>query len=410
MLTINRKLFTVILLGAIAIGFIGGFGFKNYQNASFDNLIKTVINQDLGKPDTVDFGLFWQVWNALHEKYVDKNTVDTQKLIYGAIQGMVNAVGDPYTVFFEPDKSKKFQEEISGAFGGVGMEIGKRDDILTVIAPIKDSPAFRAGIQAGDKIVKINDRVTAGITVEEAVNLIRGTRGTRVTLTISPRGSTTTRNVELVRDVIRIPAVDWVMADKTAVLSIYSFNQNVDSEFKKAAQEILKSNADSIIVDLRNNPGGLLDSAINLAGWFLDRNSVVVIEDFGNGERNEFRSSGDASLKKYPVIILLNSGSASASEILAGAIKDNRGITLIGEKSFGKGSVQQLEKFRDGSSLKVTVAKWLTPSGVSITEKGIDVDESIEINAADIESGAVVIGETGKDPQLDRALEIIKTK
>ncbi|MBX4211424.1 MAG: S41 family peptidase [Candidatus Yanofskybacteria bacterium] len=410
MLTLNRKLFTFIVLGAVAIGFIGGFGFKNYQDTNVSNLIKTVINQDAGKPDTVDFGLFWQVWNSLQDKYVDKQKIDTQKLVYGAIQGMVNSVGDPYTVFFEPVTSKKFEEEISGAFSGVGMEIGKRDNTLTVISPIKDSPAFKAGIQAGDKITKINDRETADIPVEEAVNLIRGARGTRVTLTITPRSSNTSKTVELVRDTIKIPAVDWKLVDKTAVLSIYSFNQNVDSEFKKAAQEILKSNADRIVIDLRNDPGGLLDSSINLAGYFLDKNSLVVSEDFGNGTKNDFRSTGDASLKKYPVVILLNNGSASASEILAGAIHDNRGVTLVGEKSFGKGSVQQLEKFRDGSSLKVTVAKWLTPNGVSITEKGIDVDVKVEIKTTDIESGSILIGEPGKDPQLDKALEIIKSK
>lgn len=410
MLSIQRKLFTLIILGAIGIGFLGGIGFDRYQEAnSFNNVVKQLINIDVGKPDTVDFSLFWQTWNRLHEKYVDKNTLDTKKLLYGAIQGMVEAAGDPYTTFFEPVKSQKFQEEISGTFSGVGMEIGKRDNVLTVIAPIRNSPAFRAGIQAGDRILKVNDRDTTDLSIEEAVNLIRGARGTRVTLTISPKGSNDVKNVELVRENIKIPAVELTfVGDDVAVIEIFSFNQNVDAEFKNAAQDVLKSGATRVIVDLRNNPGGLLDSAVNLAGWFLDRGNIVVIEDFGNGTRNEFKASGDASLKKYQTIILINGGSASASEILAGALRDNRNIQLIGEKSFGKGSVQQLEKFFDGSSLKVTVAKWLTPNGISISDKGIEADITVEIDPAQIESGEVVIGEAGSDPQLDRAIEEVR--
>ncbi|HYU64842.1 MAG TPA: S41 family peptidase [Candidatus Paceibacterota bacterium] len=410
MLSIQRKLFTLIVLGAVGIGFVGGIGFSRHQDSnSINNVVKQLINQDVGKPDTVDFSLFWQAWNRLHDRYVDKSKLDTQKLLYGAIQGMVNAVGDPYTVFFEPSTSKKFQEEISGAFSGVGMEIGKKDNLLTVIAPIKDSPAFKAGIKTGDRILKVDDHATADLSIEEAVNLIRGPKGTRVTLTISPQGTTDTKNIELVRENIKIPAVDWkLIGNDVAVIEIYSFNQNVDSEFKKAAQEIQKSTATKIIVDLRNNPGGLLDSAVNLAGWFLDNGNVVVIEDFGNGKQNDYKTSGDASLKKYQTVILINGGSASASEILAGALHDNREIKLIGEKSFGKGSVQQLENFSDNSSLKVTIAKWLTPKGISISEKGIQPDIKVEINPKDIESGIVLIGEPGKDPQLDKAVEELR--
>ena len=376
------------------------------------SVVKNLINKDQEKPENVDFSLFWKVYNDLNAKYVDKGKVDPQKILYGAISGLVNSVGDPYTVFFEPVTSKKFQEEISGSFGGIGIEIGKRNNILTVISPIKDTPAFKAGIKAGDKILKIDTKPTANLAIEEAVNMIRGKKGTKVTLTIQTE-TNPTRDVELIRDAIKIPTIEWKLIEqgnkKIAYMQIYSFNQTVDSEFKKASEEILKSGATGFIVDLRNNPGGLLDSAINLAGWFLDKNKVVVNEAFGNGTKNEFRSDGNAALKQYPTVVLMNGGSASASEILAGALHDNRNIKIVGEKSFGKGSVQELQNYGDGSSLKVTIAKWLTPAGISISEKGIEADVEVKFKEEDLkEEGKIEIGTPGKDAQLDKAIEILK--
>ena len=375
------------------------------------SVVKNLINKDQEKPENVDFSLFWKVYNDLNAKYVDKGKVDPQKILYGAISGLVNSVGDPYTVFFEPVTSKKFQEEISGSFGGIGIEIGKRNNILTVISPIKDTPAFKAGIKAGDKILKIDTKPTANLAIEEAVNMIRGKKGTKVTLTIQTE-TNPTRDVELIRDAIKIPTIEWKLIEqgnkKIAYMQIYSFNQTVDSEFKKASEEILKSGATGFIVDLRNNPGGLLDSAINLAGWFLDKNKVVVNEAFGNGTKNEFRSDGNAALKQYPTVVLMNGGSASASEILAGALHDNRNIKIVGEKSFGKGSVQELQNYGDGSSLKVTIAKWLTPNGISISEKGIEADIEVKFKEEDLkEEGKIEIGTPGKDAQLDKAIEIL---
>lgn len=403
--SINRKILTLAILLSLTAGFAGGFLFQKNQGAeSLAGGIKQLINQD---SDTVDFGLFWNVWETLHEKYVDTEKIDTQKLVYGAISGMVDAVGDPYTVFLEPQISKKFQEEISGAFGGVGMEVGRRNDVLTVISPLKNTPAFRAGIKAGDRILKIDATSTADLSVDEAVNLIRGKPGTKVMLTLA--SGSDVKEVTLTRETIKVPAVDWkLINDRVAYIELSTFNQNVDGEFKKAAQEIIKSKADSIVLDLRNNPGGLLDSAVNIAGWFMDKNSIVTIEDMGDGNTTEFRSSGDASLKSYRMVVLINGGSASASEILAGALHDNRGIRLVGEKSFGKGSVQELVKFSGGSSLKVTIAKWLTPAGISISEKGIMADIEVKIDPKTVESSGLILGEPGKDPQLDKALEILK--
>lgn len=408
----TRKLLIIAIIISLAAGFGGGILFIQYKTTGTTdttNLLRQLIGKETGKPEDVDFSLFWDAWNTINSKYVNKAKINTQDLVYGAIKGMVNSLGDPYTVFFEPEGSKKFQEVISGAFGGVGIEIGKRNDVLTVIAPIKDTPAFKAGIKSGDKILKIDSKTTTDMALDEAVNLIRGKPGTRVTLTIS---NGNTRIVELVRENIKIPAVSWNMLGQNgkniAYMQIFAFNQNVDSEFKKSAEEILKSNADGLIVDLRNNPGGLLDSAINLAGWFLDRNKIITIEEFGDGKRNQFTSDGNAALKNYPTIILINGGSASASEILSGALHDNLGTRLVGEKTFGKGSVQELEKFSGGSSLKVTIAKWLTPNGISISEKGIEPDIKVEIPSKDTEENKIEIGTLGKDPQLDKAMDILR--
>ncbi len=406
----SRQILIISVIISLALGFTGGFWLQNLNTANSLSTVKNLINLDGGKSENVDFSLFWKVYNDLNVKYVDKGKIDSQKILYGAINGLVNSVGDPYTVFLEPVTSKKFQEEISGSFGGVGIEIGKRNNILTVIAPLKDTPAFKAGIKAGDKILKIDGKSTADLAIEEAVNLIRGKKGTKVILTIQ---NATTKDIELIRDNIKVPTIEWKLVEqgnkKIAYMQIYSFNQTIDSEFKKASEEILKSNANSLIIDLRNNPGGLLDSAINLAGWFLDKNQVVVSEVFRDGTKNEFRSDGNSSLKKYPTVILMNGGSASASEILAGALHDNRNIKIVGEKSFGKGSVQELQNYGDGSSLKVTIAKWFTPNGISISEKGIEADVEVKIKEEDLkEEGKIEIGAPGKDPQLDKAIEVLK--
>src|SRR3989344_2600935 len=406
----SRKILIVSIILSLALGFWGGFWLRPESANNSLKEIKKLINLEAGKPSEVDFSLFWKVYSDLQEKYVDSSKLEPEKVLYGAIGGMVNSIGDPYTTFFEPENSKKFQEEISGSFGGVGIEIGKRNDILTVIAPLKDTPAYKAGIKAGDKILKIDNKPTDNISIEEAVNLIRGKKGTKVILTIN---NGATKDIELIRDTIKVPTIEWKLVEKSgkniAYMQIFSFNQTVDSEFRKAAEEILKSDADAIVLDLRNNPGGLLDSAINLAGWFLDKGKLVVSEEFGNGTRNEFRSNGNASLKSYSVVVLINGGSASASEILAGAIHDNKGTRLVGVKSFGKGSVQELEKYDDGSSLKVTIAKWLTPDGISISETGIEPDVEVKISEEDLkEEGKIEIGTPGKDPQLDKALDLLK--
>ncbi|MBX4190448.1 S41 family peptidase, partial [Candidatus Parcubacteria bacterium] len=404
-----RKFIPVIIIICLAAGFGGGLLFaKSHATLEPSHVQQQVINQDTGKPQDVDFSLFWKAWNTLDQKYVDSGKVDYQKMLYGAISGMVNSVGDPYTVFFEPVTSKKFQEEIKGSFGGVGIEVGKKNDILTVIAPIKDTPAFKAGIQTGDKIAKIDGKSTAGMAIDDAVNLIRGKKGSKVILTII-NSKNEAKDISLIRDTIAVPTVEWKLVEsngkKVAYMHIYAFNENVDSEFKKATDEILKSEAQALIVDLRNNPGGLLDSAINLAGSFVDKGKPVVSEVFGNGLRNDFPSNGNAALKKYPTVLLVNGGSASASEILAGALHDNLNLKLVGEKTFGKGSVQELDNLDGGASLKVTIAKWYTPAGISISEKGIEPDIKVELT--DDQKKNIIFGDVEKDPQLQKALDVV---
>ena len=398
----NKKIIISVVAAALLAGFAGGFYFGDYW--SLPNTIGgDLINRDKNKPQDVDFNMFWQVWGLLKEKYVDRDQIDAQKLLYGAISGMVDAVGDPYTVFMTPKESEDFSQEIGGEFGGIGIEIGIRNDILTVIAPIKNTPAERAGIMAGDRILKIGDKITEGMTTGEAVTLIRGPLGTTVKLTIArDKKGSDSREIAIIRDKIKVPTVSLEILDgNVAHIGVFVFNKNVDSDFKELAKEVENSTAQKIILDLRNNPGGLLESAINLAGYFLGSDMVVVKQKTADGQELEFKSWSSGRLKRYPIVILLNKGSASASEILAGAIKDQRGVLIVGEKSFGKGSVQKLEELPGKSSVKITIAKWLTPKGTSINDEGISPDVFVERTEEDINNN--------RDPQLDKAVELMKS-
>lgn len=355
------------------------------------------------QPEDINFSLFWEAYNKLSESFIDPSKLDQQKIIYGAISGMTKSLDDPYTVFFTPEQGKMLQEDLSGSFEGIGAEIGMRKNQLTIIAPLKNTPAEKAGLKSGDVIVKIGDKETFDMTVEEAVRLIRGKGGTEVVLTIFREDWNETREIKIIRDTINIPSIDWELKDgNIAYIHIYHFDQALPFRFNQVAFEILNSSAQKIILDLRNNPGGYLEVSQDIAGWFLEEGQVITIEDFGGKKENDYyKAEGNGAFANYPMVILINGGSASASEILAGALRDNRKIQLIGEKSFGKGSVQEIVDLRDGSSIKVTIAKWLTPSGTSISEQGLNPDVAVEPEE-DKE------GEE-KDVQLDKALEIIKS-
>ena len=404
----GRLILIIAVLLALAGGFVGGKRYTERQiAASQDRIITAVTNEEVGKPSAVDFSLFWSVWNKLHERYVDAERLAAEALVYGAIEGMVNAVGDPYTVFFQPEPAQKFQESVGGSFSGIGIEIGKRDNGITVISPIRDSPAWIAGIKAGDVVIAVDDEDSTQWTVDEAVDRIRGKQGTTVHLTIYREGESAPLEFDIVRDTIRIPAVAWKMLDdKVAYVQLMTFNGNITDQFTKAANELRQQGATSLIIDVRDNPGGLLDAAVEIAGWLLPDDSLVVEGSFSDGTNEELRANGNEALVDLPTVIIINGGSASASEILAGALHDIRGLRLVGTTTYGKGSVQQLEDFYNGSALKVTIAKWFTPNGTSINDTGIAPTDELEIPEEEPEGGWL-FGEPGKDPQLDRALEIV---
>lgn len=389
----------LFFVGAILASFGAGFYFGQLQVPPPP--IEGVANQELGQPEEVDFSLFWDAWRILEEKFVDPEKINYQEMIYGAISGMVKSLKDPYTVFMPPVETKIFKEDVSGEFQGVGMVIESRKGELTVIAPLEGTPAQRAGLRAGDVIVQVDNTYTRDITADEAVKLIRGPQGTTVTLTIFREGWLQSKEFAIVRAVIEIPSLEWEIKDEDiAYIKLYHFSQTGRSAFNQAAIEILNSPSKKIILDLRNNPGGYLEVAQDIAGWFLEKGQVVTIEDFGGKQENkEYLAKGSAKLLTYPLVILINQGSASGSEILAGALRDNRGITLIGEQSFGKGSVQTLEELKQGS-VKITVAKWLTPQGELIEGEGLTPDIEVEMTEEDYNED--------RDPQLNKAIEIIK--
>lgn len=390
----------VIVFAAFGAGFY--FGKSQFSVTAPEG----IINEELGKPAEADFSLFWEAWVKLEEKYVDHSKIDYKNMIYGAITGMVNSLKDDYTVFLPPADTKIFKEDVSGEFSGVGMEIGVRNSVLTVIAPLGGTPAEKAGLRAGDKILKIDGQDTAGMAVDAAVKLIRGQKGTEINLTIIRDGWDNVRDFKIIRDVIEIPSLKWEIkgpagdSPDIAYVKLYQFSEAARFTFRKASLEILNSPAKKIVLDLRNNPGGYLEVAQDIAGWFLTKNDLVTIEDFGGKEKNqEYRAEGPSNFLSYPIVILINRGSASGSEILAGALRDNRKILLIGEKSFGKGSVQTLEDLREGS-LKITVARWLTPNGSLINGEGLAPDIEVKMTEEDYKNE--------KDPQLDKAIEILK--
>jgi carboxyl-terminal processing protease len=383
----NFVLFFLIL----TIGFSCGFWIGKGQ-----------ITYPILSPDNVDLSLFWEAWNVVREKYEGRKDLDVNKMIEGAIDGMVNSLEDPYTVFFTPDEVEAFLEDVKGTFEGVGMEVAIKNNQLQVVSPLEGTPAAEAGLKPGDKILEIDGRLTTDIPVDEVTDLIRGPKGTEVVLTVFRDSWEEEREIKLIRRVINVPALKMeIMPDNIAYLRLYQFSQKASSEFSAAAKEILSSSVEGIILDLRNNPGGYLPVAQSIAGWFLPEGQVVALEDFGQGqERQEVLSSGKADLAAYPLVVLMDQGSASGSEILAGALRDNKGTILVGETSFGKGLVQELVSMQDGFAIKVTVAKWLTPKGECINDKGLEPDVAIEITQEDYDNN--------RDPQMEKAIEIIK--
>lgn len=396
-----------VLLVFVVISIIFSFGYysgKSQAESGYSNA--GVINPTLGQPAGVDFAPFWKAWNVLSDKYVSTGTstskVNDQDKVWGAIQGLADSMGDPYTVFFPPKESEQFASDIRGNFEGVGMELVSKDGALTVIAPLKGSPAERAGLLPQDIIIKINDKDTSNLTTEDAVNLIRGPKGTPVTLTIAREGRKQAFDVEVVRDTIDIPTIKTqALAGGIFKIDLYSFSATSPNLFRGALREFVQSGDHKLILDLRGNPGGYLEAAIDMASWFLPSGKVVVRENFGEGkDETVYRSKGyDVFNDNLKFVILVDGGSASAAEILAGALSEHGKATLVGETTFGKGSVQELVNITPDTSLKVTIARWLTPNGISISKQGIKPDVEADLTEEDLRAG--------RDTQLEKAIEIL---
>lgn len=413
----------IIIVVLIFTFYLGNFlGIKKGKEQAFSLMIPKGANitSDQLTP-------FWKVWGILSDKFVSATTTDTQVRIYGAIAGLAASQGDPYTVFFPPEANKAFKSDISGKFEGVGMEIGIKDNVLTVVSPLKDSPADKAGMKTGDKILKIDDTSAFDMPVDKAVKLIRGTAGTVVKIQILRAGSNTPIEKSITRGVIDIPTLEIERkstnssvtknADTSSpklteaesdvyVIKLFSFTSESPELFRKAMTEFINSGKRKLIIDLRGNPGGYLDAAWDMASWFLPAGELIVTEDFGGKAENKvYRSKGYDTLKKaygndYKVAILVNGGSASASEILAGALKEHGIAKLVGQKTFGKGSVQELVEITKDTSLKVTIARWLTPKGHNLSHDGLNPDYKVDISQKDIDNKL--------DPQMAKAVEILK--
>ena len=365
---------------AVVIVFFIGFQFGEISRSQ-KNIVQSISNAGVEASTTADFAPFWQAWKVLNDKFVATHStkvVTDQDKVWGAVQGLAAAYGDPYTAFFPPEESKSFNEEIKGNFEGVGMEVGMREGVLTVVAPLKDNPAYKAGIKSGDFIMKINGSSTASLSVDEAIKLIRGPKGTTVVITVARKGVKDPIDFTLTRATINIPTVDTETIDGVFVIHLYNFSQDSANLFREALRKFVSSGSDKLILDLRDNPGGYLEAAVDMASWFLPTGKTIVTEDFGKVSgtpQDVYKSRGyNIFTKNLKFVILVNGGSASASEILAGALQQYNVAKLVGEQTFGKGSVQELLPITSDTSLKVTVARWLTPNGNWISEKGLTPD------------------------------------
>ncbi len=380
---------------------------KQITNDQGEVQISKIINlYSQNRSSVADFNQFWDIWNKVKEKYVGQ-PVDEVKLFYGAMEGMVAGLGDPYSVYFPPVKAKEFAKDLSGEFEGIGAELGLKDNQPIIIAPLPGSPAEKAGLKAGDKIYSVNKEDILKLTLDEIVGKIRGPEGTVVILTISHDGMEKAQDVSVTRQKIDVPSVSFEMKPgNIAYLRVSYFNDKTSTEFDKAVKQILAKSPKGLVLDLREDPGGYLDTAVEVASEWI-AGGVVVKEKYSNGKVDEYNSSGAHRLVDLKTIVLVDSGSASGSEIVAGALQDYGKATLVGEKTYGKGSVQEFEALPDGSALKITVAKWFTPKDRSIDKEGIMPDVVLDKMVEEVKDkqGKVT---SYKDLGLAKALEMLK--
>ena len=404
----KNKNITKILLTISLFIFVFGAGFKIGE-------YKTLTNTSVqGRIKNLDFNLFWQTWDQLEQKYVDKTKFDSTKMFYGAIKGMVASLGDPYTFFLTPEENKESKEDLEGKFTGIGAQLGLKNSQIIIIAPLKDSPALKAGVKAGDVIKEVDGESTEGWTLVQAVSKIRGEKGTKVTLTLG-RADEKDRKIEIIREEIKVESVEYRLeksiecdenCEQVAYVKISQFGENTNKEWDKAVDFVIQNtdqeNINSMILDLRDNPGGFLESSVYIASEFLEKGKLVVKQESSVNSNKDYKSIRNGDLQNAKLIILINEGSASASEILAGALRDYDKATLVGVKTFGKGSVQEALDLKKGAGLHITVAKWILPNGEWINGKGIEPDEELKLN---LEDGNTLTRE--QDNQLEKALNLL---
>lgn len=349
-----------------------------------------------------DLSMFWKVWDTLHEIYVDESAIDQQQMVYGAIKGMVAALNDPYTVYMTPTETKEFNQNLQGELEGIGAELTVKDQALVVANPLKNSPAEKAGLMPGDIVYKIDGSLTSEMTLFDAITKIRGPKGTKVTLTIIRKGIDNPFDLSIEREKVDVKSVSMEEKDKGIFhISINQFNDNTKPEFEDNISQLLLKDPKGIILDLRNNGGGYLDTAVDMLSEFLgETKTAVIVKRREEKDTEVVHISGNPRLPTIPLVVLINDGSASASEIVAGGIQDYKRGLIMGEQSFGKGSVQEVDQLSDGSSLRLTIAKWYTPNDKNIDKVGITPDMVVKMSNEDFEKN--------RDPQLDAAVDYLK--
>nr|AQS30082.1 hypothetical protein [uncultured bacterium] len=370
----------------------GYYGRVNLQNYS------TVFKQELmgRKLGETDLNLLWTVTDLVNEKYLGQTNY--QEMLYGAIRGAVEGLNDPYSVFTSPTENSAFFQTLDGVYEGVGVEINVIEGHLIVITPVKGSPAERAGLLPKDEILAIDNESVVGMTFGDAINKMKGLAGTTVKLTVGREGLSNSLEIEITRETVRSKSVTVdIDADKIATINIARFASDTEAGFKSAVNSVIAGGAVGLVLDMRNNPGGFLDVGVKVANEFL-ASGMIVEERFKDGKTTPFSADGSGRLTKLPVVVLVNEGSASAAEIVAGALQDSQRAKIVGEQTYGKGSVQEVDAFPDGSALRLTVAKWYTPKGRSISDEGIKPDKVLKWESS-----------TTSDNQLEGAKEVLKT-
>lgn len=401
----DKLLILALLIAVFGSGYRIGEkkALQNPRTPSFDY---TVENLEEGNIRNLDFSLFWEAWNSLEEKYVDKEKLDPKTLYYGAIKGMVSSVGDSYTFFLTPEENAESKRDLAGKFSGIGAELGLRNNLIVIVTPLKNSPAQSAGVRPGDIITKVDGEKTENWTLFEAVSKIRGDEGTEVVLTMAREGEEEEIDIPITRGEIDIPFVELSYEGNVAIVELSRFGDPTNELWDKAVKNVntrrSQGNLDGIILDMRGNPGGLLQSAVHVSSEFLHKGDIIVTQEFAEEDPQVFASVRDGKLIGVPVVILQNEGSASASEIVAGALRDSIEAKIIGENSFGKGTVQAADELSQGAGIHVTISKWVLPGGDWIHDSGIAPDVAVE---NDIEDGFTLTRET--DTQLDTAINVL---